>query len=217
MIGTYDTYYSRAEVSNSDLSFLQNYFMNKEQLYDLEAAYRFGNLIDCMITENHRCDHLNFRVDGEQFTHYEWDCARKMLKSFNEDPFCAQLLKHSTGQMVVAKTMQMHYEGIDFELPCRCKFDLNAKNTLKITADIKSTTATTQAQFEASIEYFNYDKQAAYYMDLDGIDKHMLIGISKKNFKIFKVPVVRGDALYNSGKEKYTEWAFKYWYLFEGF
>lgn len=217
MIGAYDTYYSRPEISNSDLSWLQSYFMNREQLHDLTEAYRFGNLIDALITEPSRCDHMRFRVDQEQFTQFEWACARKMLTAFREDPFCMQLLKHSEGQKVVARSMQLMYEGVEFELAMRCKFDLNAKNTLKISADIKSTTATTQAQFEAAIKYFDYDKQAALYMDLDDIDKHMLIGISKKNFKVFKVPIKRGDELYNSGREKYLEWAFKYWYLFEGF
>lgn len=216
MIGAYDTYYSRPEISNSDLSWLQSYFMNREQLHDLTEAYRFGNLIDALITEPNRCDHMRFRVDQEQFTALEWDCARKMLKAFREDEFCMQLLKHSSGQSVVARMMMMQYEGVDFELPCRCKFDLKS-DVLKISADIKSTVCVTADQFRNSIQYFNYDKQAAFYMDLAEVDRFLFIGISKKNFKIFKVPVVRGDALYNSGKEKYTEWAFKYWYLFEGF
>lgn len=217
MIGTYDTYYSRPEVSNSDLSALAFYFMNKEREFDLTEAYRFGNLIDCLITEPHRCDHLKLRVDDEQFSPSEWNLAKQMMKAFLNDDFCALITKHSEGQKVVIREMQMEYQGVQFTLPMRCKFDLNAKNTLKISADIKSTTCTTQAQFEQSIIYFDYDKQGALYMDLDGIDKHMLIGISKKNNKVFKVPMVRDGELYNSGREKYLEWAFKYWYLFQNF
>ncbi len=216
MIGTVDTYYSRAEVSNSDLSALESYFMNREHLYDLQAAYRFGNLIDAMITEPARVDHLNLRVDYEQFTIAEWSTAKKMLNAFREDPFCMQLLKLSEGQNVVVKDMILDYEGFEFQLPARCKFDLLAK-ALRMGADIKSTTCTTTQQFVNSITHFNYDKQGAFYMDMAEIDKHMIIGISKSNYKIFKVPIVRGDELYNSGREKYLEWAFKYWYLFENF
>jgi hypothetical protein len=58
MIGQ-DPYYSRPEVSNSDLSALKNYFMPKDYVMDVTAAYRFGNLIDSLITEAHRCDHYN--------------------------------------------------------------------------------------------------------------------------------------------------------------
>lgn len=216
MIGTFDTYYARPEVSNSDLSALEFYFMNKERMYDLQAAYRFGNLIDAMITEPERVDHLNYRVDDEQFNPYEWAAAKNMLNAFRNDTFCMQLMKMSEGQNVIVKPLVLNYEGVVFELPARCKFDLLAK-AMRMGADIKSTTATTQAQFEASIKHFNYDKQAAFYMDMAGIDKHMLIGISKVNFKIFKVPVVRDGELYNSGKGKYIEWAFKYWYLFQNF
>lgn len=216
MIGTADTYYARPEVSNSDLSALEFYFMNKEQAYDLAQAYRFGNLIDAMITEPHRVDHLSLLVDGEQFTRDEWEKAKHMMKAFFADPVCKQFHSLASGQSVMTKVMHMEYQGIEFALPVRCKWDLWME-VMGYGADIKSTTCTTQKQFEDSVRYFNYDKQRAWYMDIAGSDRDMLIGISKVNFKIFKVPISRGDALYNSGREKYLEWAFKYWCLFDGF
>lgn len=216
MIGTADTYFQRSEVSNSDLSELNKYLMNKEQLYDIEQAYRFGNLIDAMITEPHRCDHLNFRVDEEQFNFHEWGTAKKMLQAFRADPFCMNLLSQSTGQNVKDKYMPMEYEGFNFVLPVRCKYDLWME-LMKWGSDIKSTAATTQKQFEAAIQYFDYDRQRAFYMDISGADKDMLIGISKINFKIFKVPITRESDLYKKGREKYLDLAFKYYCLFEGF
>ena len=42
----------------------------------------------------------------------------------------------------------------------------------------------------------------------------VLIGISKKNFKVFKVPIKRGDEMFNSGMEKVNELTFKWWQLF---
>lgn len=216
MIGAIDTYYQRPEVSNSDLSALEFYFMNKERQYDLTQAYRFGNLIDAMITEPERCDHLNLRVDDEQFSREEWDKAKRMMQAFFADPLCKQFHSLASGQSVMVKNLQLEYLGVDFSLPVRCKFDLWMPS-MGWGADIKSTTATTQAQFEAVVSYFNYDKQRAFYMDIAGSDRDMLIGISKVNQKIFKVPISRGDALYQSGREKYLEWAFKYWCLFHQF
>lgn len=216
MIGTIDTYYLNPEVSNSDLSSLESYFMNKEQLYDIQQAYRFGNLIDALITESERCDYLKLRVDDEQFTREEWEKATKMLKAFFNDEMCRLIHSQSKGQKVFTREMKMEYAGFEFTLPVRCKYDL-FMHSAGWGADIKSTTATTQKQFEDSIKYFNYDKQRAFYCDISEAPRDMLIGISKINFKIFKVPIVRGDVLYTSGKEKYLEWAFKYWYLFEGF
>lgn len=217
MIGTTDTYYLRPEVSNSDLGMLQAYFMNKEQLYDIQQAYRFGNLIDAMITEPNRCDHLRYRVDGEQFSAQEWQTARLMLEAFRKDALCALMLRQSGGQVVKDKMMQLTYSGVYFELPARCKYDLWMQE-LHYGADIKSTVCTTQKQFEESITYFNYDRQAAWYMDISGADKHMFIGISKKSpYKIFKLPVTRHGDMYETGRLKYEELAFKYWCLFEGF
>lgn len=214
MIGTHDTYYDRSEVSNSDLSQL----LDKEQLYSLEAAYRFGNLIDALITEPERCDHLNRRVDGEQFTKEEWDLAYAMLKAWRKDELCMMFSRLGVGQKVFTHdAFNIEYMGVEFSLPVRCKFDLWVGN-LNFGADVKSTVATTQSAFENSIVHFDYERQAAYYMDLSKSDKFLFAGISKKPpHKIFKVAVKRGDALYNSGKQKYSELAFKYWSLYMNF
>ena len=51
-------------------------------------------------------------------------------------------------------------------------------------------------------------------MDLEGRSNDILIFISKKNYKIFKVPIKRDSELFRQGKAKYQELAFKWWYLF---
>jgi hypothetical protein len=51
-------------------------------------------------------------------------------------------------------------------------------------------------------------------MTLAGSDQDMLIGVSKKNLKVFKVPIKKGGALYNSGMQKMEDLTFKYWQLF---
>lgn len=221
MIGNLDTYYLRPEVSNSDLGELEKYFLPREQRGDIEAAYRFGNLIDAMITEPERCNHFNRTVDGVQFTKEEWEQAYKMLKAFRADEICAAFLKLSEGQAVKSVTMDFNHNGVEFQLLVRCKFDLWMER-MQHGADIKSTTATTQKQFEASLDYFNYDRQRAFYMDIAQTmgykcDRDMLIGISKVNHKIFKVPIKRGDATYTRGRQKVDEAAFRWWSLFEGF
>lgn len=215
MIGTYDTYYGRPEVSNSDLSELEKYFMPSDWVMDATAAYRFGNLIDAMITEEHRVDHFSLRVDDEQFTREEWDKAKRMLDAFRKDQLCQTFHKMASGQNVMVREVTLEYDGLEFSLPMRCKYDLWMP-VMKYGADIKSTTATSQSQFEAAVKYFNYDRQRAVYMTLSGAEKDMIIGISKVNQKIFKVPVTRQSELYISGMEKFKELAFRWWTLFGG-
>jgi hypothetical protein len=212
MIGQ-DPYYSRPEVSNSDLSALKNYFMPKDYVMDVTAAYRFGNLIDSLITEAHRCDHYNLRVDGEQFSYTEWAHASEMRKAFLKDPFAQQIMKVCSGQAVKTGIVKLDYEGIFFELMMRCKYDLWA-DVLRYGGDIKSTTATTQKQFEEACRHFDYDRQRAVYMTLSGAQKDVLIGISKVNLKVFKLFIDRKSEFYLSGMQKFRELGFKYWTLF---
>jgi hypothetical protein len=211
-----DAYFKRAEVSNSDIGALKKHFMPRMQIGDIEAAYRFGTLIDAVITEQHKVNHFNYTVEGEQYTAEEFEKAKIMAKAFYTDPFCMNLLNQSDCQKVMAKEMEIEYLGVKFSLLVRCKWDLWMQQ-MNWGGDIKSTTSTTQKQFEEAIRHFEYDRQRAWYMDIAGSNRDLLIGISKVNYKIFKVPITRGDELYKSGKEKYEEWAFKHWCLFDNF
>lgn len=217
MIGTIDTYYLQEEVSNSDLGKIAELFYPRERVVDLQAAYRFGNLVDAMITEPWRCNHLTMYVDDVPFFKEEWEKATAMLNVFRKDAICAQFLKLASGQSVkVIKDFPIQYEGISFSMNVRCKFDL-WMDALKFGADIKSTACTSQKQFEDSIYHFDYDRQRAWYMDLSDSQKDMLIGISKVYpHKIFKIPITRDSEIYKSGKAKYQHLSFLHHTLFGG-
>lgn len=207
-----DPYYLRPEVSNSDLSWLNKYWLPCNIVYDLEKAYAFGTLIDCLITESHKVNFYKFTCAGYQYTKSDFTLAENMKKSFFRDELCASLTRLSTFQKVsVRPSFEINYEGFKFSMDVRCKWDLW---TPGLSGDIKSTTATTQKQFEEAVRYFDYDRQRALYMDIDGKDNDLIIGISKVNCKVFKVPVTYGSELYKSGKAKYQDLAFKWFYLF---
>lgn len=209
-----DTYYIRPEVSNSDLTSL----LDKERLYDLAPVYRFGNLVDAMITDMGRVNHLTRQVDGEQFTQKEWSLAYDMLNAFRNDEYCRSIIEMSEGQKVFSHdAFPIHYHGMVFTLPMRCKTDLYV-GRMQLINDIKSTACTSQRQFEESIGFFDYDRQGALYLDLSGTERFMFIGISKtKPHRIYKVALRRGDDMYLSGRSKYSELAFKWFTLFSSF
>lgn len=211
-----DPYYALPQVSNSDLSWLKKQFIpDRGKVIDLEQAYRFGTLIDCMITEPMKVDYFRMTCAGNYYTKDEFRLAEAMKKSFYRDPLCTMMAEKSEFQKVSKRyAFPIEYDGFRFRLDVRCKWDLFAQHSLRISGDIKSTTATTQKQFEEAIRYFDYDRQRAWYMDIEGTDRDMLIGISKKNCQVFKVPIERGGELYESGKRKYQELAFRWWTLF---
>lgn len=217
-----DTYYSRSEVSNSDLSSLQDLLYPRPEFGDKQKAYSFGTLLDFMITEPHKVDYYNLSVEGQYadypFTQADFDLASEMKKAYMRDAFAKLITENADFQSVsINHVFPIDYNGFIFQLSqgVRCKWDLLVRQW-KMGGDIKSTACESQKQFEEACEHFGYFRSRAWYMDIEGTEKDMLIGISKKNLKVFKIPINRGDKLYNHGKAQYQGLAFKYWLLFDG-
>ena len=184
-----DTYYQRSEVSNSDLTELKNLLYPRTQYGDKEKAFKFGSLIDAMITEPERVRYDKRMVDDILYSGEDWELAEAMKKSLRmearHDPF----------------------------LDTRCKWDWWLP-TYGFGGDLKSTFASTQKQFDEAIDFFDWDRSRAWYMDIAGSRQDFIYGISKKNQKVFKAFIKRGDTIYQKGKEKYEELAFRWWMLF---
>lgn len=214
MTSTPDPYFGRSEVSNSDLSWLKSYWQPQMDEVVKEKAYKFGTLIDAIVTEPHKVDYFKKQVEEVKYSDEDFEKGIAMKKAFMADKFASHILSQSDMQKVMIVNRKFNYDDIEFELPTRCKWDLWMQN-LGWGGDLKSTTATTQKQFEEAVRYFDYDRQRAWYMDIAGSNQDVLIGVSKVNFKVFKVPIRRGDELYESGFKKYNELAFKWWALFE--
>jgi hypothetical protein len=209
-------YRSFPAVSNSDLTWIQKYWMPEERYVDLQKAYANGTLIDAMITEPHKVNYFKLTVEGEsyQYSADEFEVAKEMKKAFMRDPFCAAFVKQAKFQHISYQPdFKVNYEGFQFTLRAKCKWDL-FRTDIDLSGDIKSTACTTQKQVEEAVRYFEYDRSRAWYMDLENRSNDILIFISKANFKVFKVPVKRNSELYKEGKRKYQELAFRWWYLF---
>lgn len=217
-----DAYYSRSEVSNSDLTSL------KLQLHpqldfvkpkDKKKAFHLGTLVDGLVTEPKNCNHFRYLVGDEKYTKEEWEWGKKQLdklrKAAAKDPFLAYVLTNAIGQEVFINPCQHFDVGCySFDLATRCKFDWHLG---LFGGDLKTVTATTQDQFEAAIDFFDWDRSRAFYMDLThSLDPRLgnqdfIYGISKTTNKVFFKKIVRGDETYLRGKEKYEELAFKKW------
>ena len=105
-----DTYYNRSEVSNSDLTELKNILHPRMQFGDKEAAFRFGSLVDAIITEPARVDYYRLTVDDEQYTEDEFRHAQEMLKALRmearRDEFLFKVLGYAETQRFMVNTQQ---------------------------------------------------------------------------------------------------------------
>lgn len=212
-----DPYYNRKEVSNSDLTHLKELLAPRVWHGDREAAFRFGSLVDAIVTEPHRVNHYRRMVDEIEYTEGEFRHALQMRDSLYREAQRDQLLRFvldhaQTQRMDVRQGQIFHYGDLEYTLDTRCKWDWFLP-TMGFGGDLKTTAAATQQEFDQAIEAFDWDRSRAWYMDIVGSDRDFIYGISKKNGCIFKAFIERGDEIYCRGREKYEELAFKYWCL----
>ena len=211
-----DAYYSRPEVSNSDLTAL------KDLLHPVpmppgvkEAAFRFGSLVDAIVTEPDRVNYYRLTVDDEQYTDDEFRLAKEMHRSLRKtawhDPFLAKVLEEAETQRCMAnESQQFEYGSFPFTLPTRCKWDWWFPY-YGFGGDLKTCAASTQKEFEDSIDFFDWDRSRAWYMDIARSDCDFIYAISKRNCNVFTTRIRRNDHVYLRGRDKYLELAFQYW------
>lgn len=213
-----DSYYLRTEVSNSDLTELKNYLYPRTQYGDKEKAFKFGTLVDALITENERVHYSKRMVDDVTYSREDFELGLAMRealrKEARKDEFLRAVLSNSdTQKFMVNKSQRFLYGNFEYTLDTRCKWDWWLPS-FGFGGDLKTTFAESQNQFNEAIDFFDWDRSRAWYMDIARSQQDFIYAISKKNLKIFKAFIRRDDDTYKRGKEKYDELAFKWWMLF---
>jgi hypothetical protein len=213
-----DTYYNLPDVSNSDLTALLQYFNPTFTPYNPEIAFKFGNLVDYSITEPHKVNFFKRTIEGyaEPFTPEAWETAMQMKAALKKDSIWKLIAPFCIYQAIFRRRLNFEYSSMRFNLNMRCKYDFFLLHN-NWGGDLKTTTATTDKQFRDVCVFFDYIRSRVLYMLLSGSARDMIIGISKKNLKIFKIYITRGDVFWKSGYEKLVDLAFKYWILYENF
>ena len=189
-----DSYYLRTEVSNSDLTELKNYLYPRTQYGDKEKAFKFGTLVDALITENERVHYSKRMVDDVTYSREDFELGLAMREALRKEARKDEFLRAV------------------LSLDTRCKWDWWLPS-FGFGGDLKTTFAESQNQFNEAIDFFDWDRSRAWYMDIAGSQQDSIYAISKKNLKIFKAFIRRDDDTYKRGKEKYDELAFKWWQL----
>lgn len=220
----FDPYYSRPEVSNSDLTALKYKLFPQLNFVSENAkleAFRMGTLVDALITEPKKINFYKNTIDEYSYTKEEMAWGQKMrkalLKEATKDKFLDFVLKYSDSQKWFTNPAQKFDLGfMQIELPTRCKWDWWLGT---FGGDLKTTSATTQAQFEAQIDFVDWDRSRVFYMMLcrsinpAWCGQDFIYAISKKNFKVFRKKIVWGDELFERGRKKLNDLVFRAWCL----
>ena len=214
-------YYELSSVSNSDLTELRRAYYGIEDPKGLERVFAFGSLVDAMLSERSKLNTLSRSLTDDYgvviyFEIEVWRFAEKLAKELANDSKVLRLGDSLIGQYVFNRTLPFIYQGDEYSIRARCKFDGFSKR-FATGLDYKTLSCTTQKQFVESIAHFSYDRAAAWYMDLARIDYFWIIGISKINGKVFKYAIERGSEMHLSGVNKYSRLAFNWVTLIDGF
>jgi len=71
--------------------------------------------------------------------------------------------------------------------------------------DFKTTSSPDLAHFLATIEKYDYDRQAALYLDVLGATRFLIIGVQKKApHEVWRVELTTTPALIEQGRKKYA-------------
>lgn len=202
-----EEYFKLPYASNSGLVEAHKLFQESENgQVDLTAAYRFGSAFDAIATDPNE-------YDSTDLTDPQVSILMPMRRALEKNSIYQAIFKNAASQVVfVDREFKVEINGLQITIPAKCKYDKWAFN-LGFGGDIKSTQVTTQAQFAASVKFLNYDRQAAWYMDITGSERFPIIGVSKKNHKTFVVSIKRGDELYYTGRQKYQKLVPSWWKL----
>lgn len=158
---TNNEYRALKRVSNSDLSKITGQSLDVPQ-----SVFDFGSAVHESILE----PHLN-----TVYENVNYDLVHKLRDSFFENPFCEFVHQHSTKEEIVLWSK--------LETPLKSKLDLIFGADRSEVFDLKTTSASSESAFKQTIFEYNYDRQAAFYLDSIGAKTFTFIGLSKTRKK----------------------------------
>jgi hypothetical protein len=192
-------YFDHPALSNSRLSQFEQETSGRDA-FDSTAAFRAGHLVDGFITTPKALDYINYTIDElpHQYTKEEFGWGQRARKAFYDDPVCKNIAQQSQMQVEM-------YETVDFEgigpVACKAKYD-GWLPLVRWGWDLKTTQANSEAEFDDWMDTFSVDRQIYFYMEVSASNKFCIFAINKKNFRIFKRFVNRGDACWQRGRDK---------------
>lgn len=142
-----------------------------------------------------------------------------LMRTIRQDAFCRRYLRLSERERIVLSTDPT--TGV----ACKARLDMvytSPKRRNALVIDVKSTSARTQAQFLESCYTYDYDRQAAFYVDsLRNADGHewattrqlrfVFIGVMKQRpHRLFAVDATSIPNFIEYGRKKYRFWLRKW-------
>ncbi len=180
-------YFEIKRVSNSDLTKLKYHLMGMEYRYS-QKAYSFGTVLHEMLLEPDTFQGVPENVDQK--------LAQRLLKGVLSDKMCKWYLKFSR------KEEARFFTDAETGLPCKTKPDVLYRNHTIL--DFKTTSCRNYTEFVRRCQEYDYDRQAAFYLDSVGGKRFIFVGVQKvKPFGLFHFEATASPGFVEYGRHKY--------------
>ncbi|WP_421827556.1 PD-(D/E)XK nuclease-like domain-containing protein [Larkinella sp.] len=213
-------YRSIPRVSNSDLTRLKEECLGYTSPGRLvpQRAMEFGRAFHSHLLEPERIGGIIEQLLPDMKP-VESGRLQHLTEQVRRDSFCNRYLRRSERERVILFTDPIT------ELGCKARLDMvytSPKRRSALILDFKTTSARTQSQFLQSCYDYDYDRQAAFYIDsLRSADsqeweqtrqiRFVLIGVQKqKPHRLFAVDATSIPDFVDYGRKKYRFWLRKW-------
>lgn len=184
-------YRSLPRIANSDLTELKNHLFGKPD-FQSSPAQEFGTRFhDLLLLET------DVVPTGRGAT-----AQKRMLDVMRADALFCRLM--ATAQVEMAQLWDDEPTG----LPCKARIDMRVPDE-RLIVDVKTTSARSQNDFISNCYSYDYDRQAAFYLDGcrqagERADQFIILGIQKqKPHDLYVVEVAADSIFLDYGRRKY--------------
>lgn len=227
-----DDYRALPRVSNSDLTRLKEehlgYWSVPSARFIPEKTKAFGRAFHQHLLEPETVgtvlsqflpDMMDPALRPDELAPAQTKQLQTLMQTIRQDGFCRRYLRLSERERIVLSTDPT--TGI----ACKARLDMvytSPKRRNAMVIDLKTTSARTQAQFLESCYTYDYDRQAAFYVDslrhADGCEwgttkqfRFVFIGIMKQSpYRLFAVDATSIPGFIDYGRKKYRFWLRKW-------
>lgn len=132
----------------------------------------------------------------------KWPDLETLARQLRRQRYCRDLLYR--GQAEQSYTAIHTATGVGVKLRPDLLVRSRAGRQLTL-IDFKTTSAPDLPHFLATIEKYDYDRQAAFYLDVLGATRFLIIGVQKKApYQVWRVELTAMPSLIEQGRKKYA-------------
>jgi hypothetical protein len=182
------------QVSNTDLSNLKAALLGKPNTPN-PVALAYGSHFHTAVLEPPHYQRTEERG-------IKWADLEALARQVRRQRYCRDLLYRGRAEQSYTATHTATGVGVKLRPDLLVASPAGRSLTL---IDFKTTSSPDRAHFLTTIEKYDYDRQAALYLDVLGATRFLIIGVQKKApHNVWRVELTALPGLMAQGRKKYT-------------